>query len=349
MNMKAITDLEADRVLVTGVCGTVGSRLLQHLAGRAADSLFEVLGVDFNENGVFELEQIFERQMNVRLVVGDVRDRLAMERLMQGVDIVFHCAALKHVYQCEKAPDQAVDTNISGVQSVILAALRAGVKRVIFTSSDKAVNPTSVMGTSKLMGERLITAANASAEGKTVFASTRFGNVLGSNGSVINVFRRQIQAGGPITLTSDEMTRFVMGIDQAVELIVRSVGLAQGGEVFITKMPVVAIRDLATVMREALAPLHGLKPSDIEIALTGPRPGEKLFEELMTEEETRRASELRHYFVILPAFRPVYSRINYHYPDLVRQSVTRAYASRDETPMSASSLRELLGQIGILT
>jgi len=342
MEPKTTGILKDKRILITGVCGTVGSRLLRHLVEREEVQGSFILGVDSNENGVFELEARYEHLDNVHLVVGNVRDRLGLERLMTDVDVVFHCAALKHVYQCEKAPTEALQTNILGVEAIIAASLRCGVEKVIFTSSDKAVNPTSVMGTSKLMGERLITAANVAGSGRTIFASTRFGNVLGSNGSVVKVFHKQIANGGPVTLTSSEMTRFVMGIDAAVSLVVRSAGIARGGEVFITKMPVIAIRDLAKVMIDELAPRYGHKPEDIEVVVTGPRPGEKLYEELMTGEETRRALELQEYFVILPAFRPVYKGIHYQYPDMVRESVARAYVSGDEPLLPNDELRRLM-------
>ena len=174
---------------------------------------------------------------------------------MAGINLVFHTAAFKHVILCERSPFEAVQTNIIGIQNIIQAAIANQVARLIFTSSDKAVNPTNVMGTSKLMGERLMTAANGNACGNCqIFASTRFGNVLGSRGSVIPIFREQIKMGGPVTLTDPEMTRFIMSIKQAVQLVIDSAFLAQGGEVFVTKMPVIRIQDLAEVMINELAP-----------------------------------------------------------------------------------------------
>ena len=269
------TYLEGKCILITGVCGTVGSRLLRHLIRAETVEGISIRGLDTSENGIFDLEQEYEEFAQVRLAVGDVRDRLGLERFMDGVDVVFHCAALKHVYQCEKAPMEALKTNILGVESVISGALRHGVGRVIFTSSDKAVNPTSVMGTSKLMGERLITAANTAGNGRTVFASTRFGNVLGSSGSVMNIFRKQIECGGPVTLTSSEMSRFVMDVDEAISLVIGSAVLACGGEVFITKMEVARISDLAEVMIRKLAPRFHRDPKDIEVVVTVPAPGKK--------------------------------------------------------------------------
>jgi FlaA1/EpsC-like NDP-sugar epimerase len=257
--------------------------------------------------------------------------------------VIFHAAALKHVVMCERSPFEAVQTNIHGVQNVVQAAYENGVKRVIFTSSDKAVNPTNVMGTSKLMGERLITAANASQlDGGTIFASTRFGNVLGSNGSVIPIFMKQIAKGGPVTLTDEDMSRFVMTISEAVRLVIDSAEIAQGGEVLITKMPVIRISDLAQVMIEEVAPVYGYDPDHIALRVIGTKPGEKLYEELMSDEETRRAVELSNYFSVLPAFKGLYKNIEYHYENLVSDQVTNPYVSARETPMNKLELRNFL-------
>jgi FlaA1/EpsC-like NDP-sugar epimerase len=265
------------------------------------------------------------------------------------VTVVLHAAALKHVILCEYSPRDAIQTNIIGVQNVVDAADACNVGRVLFTSSDKAVNPTNVMGTSKLMGERLMTAANAARHGaRPIFASTRFGNVLGSRGSVIPLFRRQIAAGGPITLTDPTMTRFIMTLEEAVQLVTESVLLAHGGEVFVTKMPVIRIADLAWVMRQELAPRHGFTPEDIEIRVIGPKPGEKLYEELMNDEETRRTIELERYFVVLPAIRAASAGAEYTYPGTLRTSVDRPYNSAVEAWMTREELRTYLLQNHLL-
>ena len=244
---------------------------------------------------------------------------------------------------------EAIQTNIHGVQNVITAARENNVGKVIFTSSDKAVNPTSVMGTTKLMGERLITAANSnSKDGNTIFASTRFGNVLGSNGSVIPIFKNQIKAGGPVTITDPEMTRFIMTIEQAAELVIDSAGLAKGGEVLITKMPVISIMDLAKVMIELLAPAYGHDADKIKIETVGCKPGEKLYEELMSDEETRRAVELERYFSVLPAYRGIYREIEYSYPDFTSDIVDNPYNSSVEANMSMMELRAYLLRNGLL-
>lgn len=340
--------LNGRRVLITGCCGSVGSALVSRLLTAKEYEGTEVVGLDNSEDGIFQMEMQWEGSGRARFLVGDVRDVEALRRAMTEVQVVLHCAALKHVYQCEKAPFEAVKTNILGVEAVIAAARDAGVERVLFTSSDKAVNPTNVMGTSKLMGERLITAANAIMGSRTVFASTRFGNVLGSRGSVVEVFRRQIEAGQRLTLTSKEMTRFVMSINQAVDLVLGSVELARGGEVFITKMPTISIYDLALTMIEALCDGNGQARETLQPEEIGPRPGEKMYEELLTSEEARRAIELRDYFIVMPAFRPVYSGIRYEYPGVLSSKVDRPYVSAEEPLLGKADIRQLLEFSGCL-
>jgi len=329
------------RVLITGVCGTVGAELLRQV--RLLD-VAEIIGLDNNESELFFQEEGNREDKRVRLYLGDVRDRDKLIRKTEGMDVILHAAALKHVLLCEKSPRDAVQTNILGMQNVIDAALASKVKYVLFTSSDKAVNPTNVMGTSKLMGERLMTAANATKRaGGPVFASTRFGNILGSRGSVIPLFKKQIEKGGPVTLTDDRMTRFIMTVAQAARLVIDSVFMARGGEVFVTKMPVVRIKDLAVVMVEELAPRCGLNPKEVDIWLMGAKPGEKLYEELLSEEETRRAVELDNYFSVTPAFTSVYQEISYDYPGVKKEgNVARAYNSLTEKPMKIGELKKYL-------
>lgn len=198
--------LKDKSVLVTGCCGTVGSELVKQLLENFG--VGHLIGIDNSESELFFTQQEYQEYEHASFFLADMRDRMKLTRLFKDVDIVFHAAAFKHVVLCERSPFDAVQTNIHGVQNVIEAAYDAGVEKVIFTSSDKAVNPTSVMGTSKLMGERLITAANNAQRGhNTIFSSTRFGNVLGSRGSVIPIFKEQIRKGGPITLTDPNMTR----------------------------------------------------------------------------------------------------------------------------------------------
>lgn len=340
-------DLKQKRVLVTGACGTVGRELVRQLLEQQQAG--ELIALDNNESELFFLEQQFSEYTQTSFFIADIRDRDRLSDKMKGIDWVFHTAAFKHVLQCERSPFEAVQTNILGVQNIIYAAIENNVERVIFTSSDKAVNPTNVMGTSKLMGERLITAANSSLRGeRPVFASTRFGNVLGSRGSVIPIFRDQIRHGGPVTLTDPEMTRFIMSIEEAVRLVIDSGNMCRGGEVFVTKMPAIRIQDLAEVMVDNLAPIYGREAKDIEIKNVGHQPGEKLYEELLNQEETRRSWELTRYFVVFPAFREIYRDIDFEYPELASKEVTSAYHSGTETPLSKTQLAAFLEKNNLL-
>jgi len=338
--------LSNKRVLVTGACGTVGKEITQLLLSGAFGKLKEFVGIDNNESELFFAEQEFP-QSNARFYLRDLRNFNGLREICSGVDVIFHTAALKHVGICEMSPDEAVQTNIFGLQNLIKAAKRCGVETFIFTSSDKAVNPTNVMGTSKLMGERLVTAANNSRENKgTMFASTRFGNVLGSRGSVVPIFRDQILAGKDITLTSPEMTRFIMSIGEAANLVIESAAIARGGEVLITKMPVIRILDLAEVMADVLVEKHSL-PDRSRIIDIGVKPGEKLYEELMSEEETARAIETGRYFVVMPAFRDMY-KVEYHYENEVTNAELRPYKSSEETLLTKEQLKHYLQKFEII-
>ena len=333
------------RVLITGVCGTVGQELLRQLAAIGPK---EIIGIDNNETEIFFLSEEYRETSSIRLYIGDVRDRDKLQRASDGIDVVLHTAALKHVILCEQSPRDPLQTNIIGTQNVIDAAIAGGARRVIFTSSDKAVNPTNVMGTSKLMGERLITAANALRRDRgPIFTSTRFGNVLGSRGSVVPIFQRQIARGGPVTITDPSMTRFVMTLTEAVRLVMESVYIARGGEVLVTKMPVVRITDLAEVMITELAPKYGHDAKLIRTEIIGAKAGEKCYEELMSEEETRRTLELDRYFAVIPAFKTVYRQIDYDYKDVSSTRIDRAYNSSHETPLTQEQLRAYLKAGGL--
>jgi FlaA1/EpsC-like NDP-sugar epimerase len=308
----------------------------------------EIRALDNNESEIFLLGEKYSNKVILTPYLGDVRDANKLEQVFQGVDIVFHLAAHKHVILAEYNPFDTVQTNANGVQNVIQAVLKNGVKRVIFTSSDKAVNPTSVMGTTKLLGERLITAANISSyKSETILASSRFGNVLGSRGSVVPIFIEQIIKGGPVTVTDKRMTRFIMTIRQAADLVIKGAMLAKGGEVFITKMPVIRIIDLAKVMIEMLAPKYGYDPGEIKIKFIGAKPGEKMYEELMSKEEATRSMELQEMFVTLPAFRFMYRHVEHVYPGLIGKQIDNPYISQSQTALSSEELKDYLLNSGI--
>jgi len=331
-------------IFITGSCGTIGSELVAQLLSNKNYNPKEVIGIDNNESSLFFQDQLYLNDSRASFFVTDIRDKNELYNKMRGVDIVIHAAALKHVILCERSPEQAVKTNINGVQNIIDSANYNNVDVVIFTSSDKAVNPTNVMGTTKLMGERLMTAANSSKrENGPIFSSTRFGNVLGSNGSVVPIFRNQILEGGPVTLTDKNMTRFIMSVEEAAELVLNSILEAKGGEVFVTKMPVIRIEHLALSM------IDQLSSEDIKIVEIGSKPGEKLYEELMSEEETKRAIELDKFFSVLPAFRAVYSDIKYDYSEIVSKSVEDPYVSEQQTLLTIKEIKNFMVNNELLT
>jgi FlaA1/EpsC-like NDP-sugar epimerase len=335
---------QGKRVMITGVCGTVGGELLRQIL---ALDVAEVVGIDVNEAEIYYLRQRMPE--NVHHYVCNVRDRDRLFLRAEGAQIIMHAAAYKNAPVCEDSPYETVQNNIIGTQNVIDAGIAANAERVLFNSTDKAVNPTSVMGTTKLMCERLITAANAQRRGaQPILASSRFGNVLGSSGSVIPVFARQIAAGGPVTVTDPDMTRFIMTLSEAVQLVLGAVFWAKGGEVFVTKMPVIRIEDLAIAMVEVLAPVYGHDPEEVKIEIVGHRPGEKLYEELVNEEEVRRTIELERHFVVLPALRQLYQTAVHEYEGQLPGEVTMAYNSSVEPAMSRDRLRTYLRENGLL-
>lgn len=279
-------------ILVVGGAGSIGSELVHQLLS-FKPKVIRVL--DNNETGLFDLQHKLN-DLKLRFLVGDIRDLSRLKVAMDEIDYVFHAAAFKHVHYSEYNPFEAVKTNIIGTQNVINAALDKEVKKVISISTDKAVNSINTMGATKLLTEKLITAANYyKGDKKTVFSSVRFGNVIDSRGSVIPLFKKQIKKGGPLTITSKEMTRFMMSIEQAVKLVLKAAKYAKGGEIFVLKMPALRIIDLAEVLIEKYA-----LSQDIKINIIGKRPGEKYHEELITEEEKAHTLELEDMFMILP-------------------------------------------------
>lgn len=338
MDLKAF--YEGSTVAVTGAAGTVGKALVRMLLGLGCERVF---GLDNNEGDLFYLSGVLKDEPRFESFLCDITDIEPLRYFLGGVDYVFHAAAYKNVPVCERSPSLAVQTNIIGTENVILASRHNNVKRVLFTSSDKAVNPTNVMGTTKLMGERLITAANSLTKGAgTLFTSTRFGNVAGSRGSVVPVFIQQIAAGGPVTITDKRMTRFIMTLEEATSLVLQSMVMAKGGEAFVTKMPVFQISDLAQVMVEELAPRFGHRPQDIKIVEIGPRPGEKLYEELITDEEIQRTYEQDELLAVLPAFRNIYNQIDYGDHIKNGRQMGHAYNSANEPVAHIEQVRKFV-------
>lgn len=319
--MDHINDLIRNKkVAVTGGAGTIGSLMVKKIL-EYDPSVIRVIDVD--ETGLFELEESLKSN-KVRYLLGDIRDKERMKQALNGIDIVFHMAALKHVKSCEYNSFEAIKTNIIGLQNVIDVCIEENVERFVFTSTDKAANPVNVMGTTKLLGEKLVTAANYyKGNRKSMFSSVRFGNVLGSNGSVIEVFRNQIANNNPVTLTDGEMTRFVMSPSEAIDLILNTAITMKGGEVFILKMPCVKMIDFTNSIIEELCK----DPSSVEIVKIGPKPGEKQYEELMTKEESKRALETSGMFIILPDMKEIKRSISEYNNSVI--APIKEYTSND--------------------
>ena len=279
-------------VLVTGGAGSIGRELVKNLLGTGVRS---VRVLDNNETGLHDVALDFG-DPRLRLLLGDITHEKRMMRAMQNVDLVFHTAALKHVPICEYNPFEAAEVNVRGTQNCIDAAISNNVKKMVFISTDKAVSPFNVMGATKLVAERLTIAANTYST-STKFSCVRFGNVLNSRGSVIPIFKKQILSGDPVTVTDPAMTRFIMTISQAVDLIVDCAIATRGDEIFVLKMPSLTIKDLALAM---IAYCHKTynTPEDIPLKTIGIRPGEKMAEELISRDELGHLEDCGRYFVI---------------------------------------------------
>lgn len=277
-------------ILVTGGTGTIGLGLIKKLMEFKPRAI-RLLTND--ENSLFETKLMLERLGPVTYMLGDVREIDRVRLAIRNADIVYHVAALKHIDLCERNPFEAVKTNVIGTQNMLEASLFEGVEKFMFISTDKAMDPSSTLGATKLLCERLtIDASSYRGTGRTIFSCVRFGNVLGSRGSVFHVFLDQIRRGGPVTLTHPDMTRFIMLPSEAIQLILKTTTLAKGGEIFILKMPAINVADLANVMIEQLAPRFNIPQDSIELQIKGARPGEKMHERLMTEEELLLCDDL---------------------------------------------------------
>lgn len=287
--------LHGRMVLVTGAAGSIGSELCRQISQFLPAKL---VMLDFNESGIFDLEHELRRSFpnaEFTSIVASITDQSKMEAIMAGYqpEVVFHAAAYKHVPLMEEYPEEAARANILGTYYVARAAQKAGVKKFVFISTDKAVKPLSVMGKTKRAAEVVVKSLNTS--GGTRFVAVRFGNVLGSRGSVVPLFQEQIKHGGPVTVTHPDMTRYFMTIPEAALLVMEAGAIGMGGEVFILDMgKPVKILDLA----HELIRLSGYKPDEeIPIVITGIRPGEKIFEELLTAEEGSSATKWEKLFI----------------------------------------------------
>jgi UDP-glucose 4-epimerase len=275
-------------LMITGGTGSFGNAVL----GRFLDT-------DVREIRIFSRDEKKQEDMRIALnnsklkfYIGDVRNYESIHEAMQGVNYVFHAAALKQVPSCEFYPMEAVRTNVLGAENVMNAAVACGVQRVIVLSTDKAVYPVNAMGISKAMMEKLMVAkARMRRDGETVLCATRYGNVMASRGSVIPLFVRQIKEGKPLTVTDPTMTRFLMSLEDSVDLVLHAFEHGRQGDIFVQKAPASTVGDLAQALEELFS-------SDVPVRIIGTRHGEKLYESLLSREEMARATDMGRYFCV---------------------------------------------------
>lgn len=288
------------RILVTGGTGSIGSEIVRQLIPFHPRAI-RVFARGEHGHHKFRQELGFEQKHPARFIVGDIRDKNRLRLAMEDIDIVFHAAAMKHVDICDNDPFEAVATNILGTQNVIDVAREFNVDKVIAVSTDKAVNPEGVLGVSKLMAEKLIlNSYYYRGNRKTKYACVRFGNVLGSSGSMLPLFKNQIIKNGYVTITDPKMTRFVMTIPQAVSLVLRTAVLTKGNEIFVLKMPAVRLGDLVNCAIGHYSEILGKKSSDIKKKIMGLRKGEKKHEQLLADHETGGVFETKDMYILTP-------------------------------------------------
>jgi UDP-N-acetylglucosamine 4,6-dehydratase/5-epimerase len=333
--MKTSISFKNSKLLITGGTGSFGNAILRRF-----------LKSDIQEIRIFSRDEKKQDDMRKRydspklkFYIGDVRDSRSLTSAMRGVDYVFHAAALKQVPSCEFHPMEAVRTNVLGTENVLEAAVTAGVKRVVCLSTDKAVYPINAMGISKAMMEKVMVAASRNLDGtNTVICGTRYGNVMASRGSVIPLFVDQVLAGKPITVTDPSMTRFMMTLDDAVELVLYAFEHGNNGDIFVQKAPAATV----SVLTQALLQLMG--KSDHEVREIGTRHGEKLFEALLGREEMACAEDMGDYFRVPPDTRD----LNYaKFVEQGEQRITQSthgedYNSHNTTRLDVAGMKTLL-------
>lgn len=318
-------------LLITGGTGSFGNAVLTRF-----------LHTDVKEIRVFSRDEKKQEDMRidlknekVKFYIGDVRDYDSLNSAMRGVDYVFHAAALKQVPSCEFYPMEAVRTNVLGTENVLNAAIANNVKKVICLSTDKAVYPINAMGISKALMEKLMVAKSRSTDGtKTILCGTRYGNVMASRGSVIPLFIKQIKEGKPLTVTDPSMTRYLMSLDDAVDLVLYAFNNAKQGDIFVQKAPASTIYDLAVAVKE-------LFHADNAIRVIGTRHGEKLYETLLTREELVKAEDLGGYYRIAPDDRDLnYNK--YFTEGEEKISHIEDYNSHNTKRLTVDEIKELL-------
>lgn len=284
-------DYSKKAVLVSGGTGSFGNFIVRRLLDLGAK---EVRVLSRDEKKQHDMRVFYRDRSNISFVIGDVRNRDRLDEAMSGIDIMFHAAALKQVPACENFPSEAIHTNVIGAQNVVDAALRSGLEAFVMISTDKAVKPVNVMGMTKALQERIVLQGNHSRTNRgTRFACVRYGNVLRSRGSVIPLFRRLLASGKRLTITDVRMTRFLLTLNDAIDLVLYAAEQQDGGEIFVRKAPSALITDLATICCE-----EAEMPTEYDVI--GALPGEKLNEIMLTEEELIRTEDLGDYYKIHP-------------------------------------------------
>jgi len=323
-------------LLITGGTGSFGNSVLKRFLNEPTIKEIRIFSRD--EKKQDDMRQFYKND-KLKFFIGDIRNYNSVMQIMKGVNIVFHAAALKQVPSCEFFPIEAVYTNIIGTENVLNAAINSGVDKVIVLSTDKAVYPINAMGLTKALAEKVMIAKSRDSN-HTILCATRYGNVMGSRGSVIPLFIKQIKTGQPLTITEPEMTRFMMTLDEAVELVWYAFKNAQQGDIFVQKAPVVTIQTLA----EALIELYNAKN---EIKIIGSRHGEKLYETLVNREEMAHAEDLGNYYRI-----PADNRdLNYNkYLSLGEPKISEVedYTSHNTYHLNKEEMKNLLLKLPIV-
>lgn len=338
------------KILVIGGTGSIGTETVIQLL-KLEPKAIRILSNSENELWMTR-QKFIEHEDKIRYLLGDIRNYERIDRAMKEIDYVFNAAAIKHVPLSEYNPLEAITVNIIGVDNVIQAAFNNNVKKVIQISTDKAINPTTVMGATKMIGERLaISRQLAKGTQQTIISCVRFGNVLGSRGSIIPLIKEQIKKGNNVTLTHPEMRRFFMTMPQAVELILKAMMKSQGGEIFVLKMPTLLIKDLIEVIIEEYAPVINKDPNEIKTELIGPRGHEKLNEELISPSEFSTCYEAEDVYIVYPI--PLFYS-NSSYTKIERKGtkvVTNNhffYSTENTIPVSKQELKNFLLEHNLL-
>ncbi|MCX6757909.1 MAG: polysaccharide biosynthesis protein [Candidatus Nomurabacteria bacterium] len=333
--------LKGKNILITGGTGSIGTNIIKELLAFHKPKQIRIFSRDDTKQ--FDLMQQLPKDAPVNFLIGDIRDKNRLMMAMEDIDIVFHAAAMKHVSLCERNPFEAMNTNINGTQNVIECALSAGVDRVVYVSTDKAANPTNIMGTTKLMAERLmLTSYFYKGKKKTKFCCVRFGNVLWSRGSVLPLFLKQIYEGGPVTLTDPLMTRFFMSLRQAASLVIKAAEITKENEIFVLKMPAVRMGDVVDVIQEIMVEEKLIKKT-VPIVIIGPKEGERTHEKLLTQEESENALETEKLFIIKPNSNIIpFKKSNILHYDGAKKAKVGEYNTTTTTLLNKKELKKLI-------